>query len=261
MSAGLIPGGGRKLKVLYSFPHALGAPGIGWTAWNQANELVRAGHEVHIVAASITKPVEGAASVRTTLDAVLAPRAASGTRARSRSAPARPFDGRDRQEGRRRRRPRLAAGFGAAPSRRQHARGIPALREVPEHAHRARLRGGRPRNRDARPGAAPWREPHARRTTPRDRGTRMGGRDGAAGSVGGGRADVPRSRIRAAPAVAPPVRLECPSPARSAGRPAVHRRVPRTRRTPQGVALCASGLARLDGVPVGTVPRLRRARP
>jgi len=67
MSAGLIPGGGRKLKVLYSFPHALGAPGIGWTAWNQANELVRAGHEVHIVAASVTKPVEGAASVRTTL--------------------------------------------------------------------------------------------------------------------------------------------------------------------------------------------------
>ncbi|WP_342002011.1 glycosyltransferase family 4 protein [Microbacterium sp. LWH7-1.2] len=55
------------MAVLYSFPHALGAPGIGWTAWNQANELVRAGVDVHIVAASMAKPVEGAASVRTTL--------------------------------------------------------------------------------------------------------------------------------------------------------------------------------------------------
>ncbi|KAF2415573.1 glycosyltransferase family 4 protein [Microbacterium sp. B35-30] len=61
------PGGGGVLAVLYSFPFALGSPGIGWTAWNQANELVRAGVEVHIVAASIAKPIEGAASVRTTL--------------------------------------------------------------------------------------------------------------------------------------------------------------------------------------------------
>ena len=61
------PGGGGVLAVLYSFPHALGAPGIGWTAWNQANELVRAGVDVHIVAASVATPVEGAASVRTTL--------------------------------------------------------------------------------------------------------------------------------------------------------------------------------------------------
>ncbi|MGB4779623.1 glycosyltransferase family 4 protein [Microbacterium sp.] len=59
----------ERLTVLYSFPHALGAPGIGWTAWNQANELVRAGHEVHIVAASIAIPVPGAASTRTTLTA------------------------------------------------------------------------------------------------------------------------------------------------------------------------------------------------
>ncbi|MFF2487735.1 glycosyltransferase family 4 protein [Microbacterium sp. NPDC058062] len=61
------PGGGGVLAVLYSFPFALGSPGIGWTAWNQANELVRAGVDVHVVAASIARPVEGAASVRTTL--------------------------------------------------------------------------------------------------------------------------------------------------------------------------------------------------
>ncbi|MEZ3159179.1 glycosyltransferase family 4 protein [Microbacterium sp. BWT-B31] len=60
-------GGGRELSVLYSFPHALGAPGIGWTAWNQANELVRAGHDVHLVVASLARAVEGAASVHTTL--------------------------------------------------------------------------------------------------------------------------------------------------------------------------------------------------
>lgn len=59
--------GERELVVLYSFPHRLGSSGIGWTAWNQANELVRAGHEVHIVAASVDRPVPGAASVTTTL--------------------------------------------------------------------------------------------------------------------------------------------------------------------------------------------------
>ncbi|MGC5225254.1 glycosyltransferase family 4 protein [Micromonospora sp. DT81.3] len=67
MNARRSMGGGRKLTVLYSFPHALGAPGIGWTAWNQVNELVRAGHEVHVVVASVAKPVEGAASLRTTM--------------------------------------------------------------------------------------------------------------------------------------------------------------------------------------------------
>lgn len=61
------PGGGGVLAVLYSFPFALGSPGIGFTAWNQANELVRAGVDVHVVAGSVAKPIEGAASVRTTL--------------------------------------------------------------------------------------------------------------------------------------------------------------------------------------------------
>ncbi len=59
--------GGERISILYSFPHALGAPGIGWTAWNQVNELVRAGHDVHLVAASIARPVPGLATVSTSL--------------------------------------------------------------------------------------------------------------------------------------------------------------------------------------------------
>lgn len=55
------------MRVLYSFPHALGSPGIGWTAWNQVVELAAAGHQVDVVAASIARPVPGAASVQTTM--------------------------------------------------------------------------------------------------------------------------------------------------------------------------------------------------
>ncbi|GAA2979975.1 glycosyltransferase involved in cell wall biosynthesis [Microbacterium terrae] len=57
------------MRVLLSFPHALGAPGIGWTAWNQADSLVRAGHDVHLVAGSLARPVPGAASITTSLAA------------------------------------------------------------------------------------------------------------------------------------------------------------------------------------------------
>ncbi|GAA4170367.1 glycosyltransferase family 4 protein [Gryllotalpicola koreensis] len=57
----------EPLTVFYAFPHALGDAGIGWTAWNQAAELAAAGHRVHVVAASLSRPVPGAASVRTTL--------------------------------------------------------------------------------------------------------------------------------------------------------------------------------------------------
>jgi glycosyltransferase involved in cell wall biosynthesis len=59
--------GGERISILYSFPHAFGAPGIGWTAWNQVHELVRAGHDVHLVAASIARPVQGLASASTSL--------------------------------------------------------------------------------------------------------------------------------------------------------------------------------------------------
>ncbi|WP_168200419.1 glycosyltransferase [Protaetiibacter larvae] len=57
-----------RLSVVYSFPHALGAPGIGWTAWNQVVELIAAGHRVHLVVASLARPVPGAAGVRRTLE-------------------------------------------------------------------------------------------------------------------------------------------------------------------------------------------------
>ncbi|WP_127792795.1 glycosyltransferase family 4 protein [Agromyces sp. LHK192] len=56
-----------RLRILYSFPHPIGAPGIGWTAWNQVVELIADGHEVHVVAAAFAKPVDGAASRHTTM--------------------------------------------------------------------------------------------------------------------------------------------------------------------------------------------------
>ncbi|MFF2371010.1 glycosyltransferase family 4 protein [Agromyces sp. NPDC058110] len=67
-STGTAARGGERISILYSFPHAFGAPGIGWTAWNQVNELVRAGHDVHLVAASIARPVDGLTSVTTSLE-------------------------------------------------------------------------------------------------------------------------------------------------------------------------------------------------
>ncbi|MBB6390260.1 glycosyltransferase family 4 protein [Microbacterium thalassium] len=120
-----------------SFPHALGAPGIGWTAWNQADSLVRAGHEVHLVAASFARRVPGAASATASLSAgrVRIPHRAIG---RDRA-----FAWHDR----------VAAGVLArtqvdvvhlwplAPgitARAARARGIPAVREAPNtHTRRA----------------------------------------------------------------------------------------------------------------------------
>lgn len=55
------------MRILFSFPHALGTPGIGWTAWNQVDALARAGHDVHVIAASIARPVDPAVRVTTTL--------------------------------------------------------------------------------------------------------------------------------------------------------------------------------------------------
>jgi glycosyltransferase involved in cell wall biosynthesis len=47
------------MRVLYSFPHALGAPGIGTTALNQLRALVRLGIDVDVYAASFAVPVPG----------------------------------------------------------------------------------------------------------------------------------------------------------------------------------------------------------
>lgn len=47
------------MRVLYSFPHALGAPGIGTTALNQLRALVRLGIDVDVYATSFAVEVPG----------------------------------------------------------------------------------------------------------------------------------------------------------------------------------------------------------
>jgi glycosyltransferase involved in cell wall biosynthesis len=58
---------GAPLRVLYSFPDTLGAPGIGTTAWNQAAGLVGLGHEVHVHATAVARDLPGSADTVTTL--------------------------------------------------------------------------------------------------------------------------------------------------------------------------------------------------
>ncbi|MBG6237110.1 glycosyltransferase involved in cell wall biosynthesis [Mycetocola sp. CAN_C7] len=58
------------LSVLYSFPGAFGGPGFGAIAWHQVDELVRAGHEVTLVAASVARPMPGIRSIVRSLDLV-----------------------------------------------------------------------------------------------------------------------------------------------------------------------------------------------
>lgn len=59
--------GGRSLSVLYSFPHGIGSPGIGWTALHQVRALTEAGHRVTVVAASVSVPLGPVARAVTTL--------------------------------------------------------------------------------------------------------------------------------------------------------------------------------------------------
>jgi len=118
------------MRVLFSFPHGLGTPGIGWTAWNQVDSLIRAGHEVHVVTGRLVRPVEGAASVTTSL-------AVGGLRVPHRAlGRERAFRWHDRVARARLRRTAvdvvhlwpLAPGLTAAEAR---ARGIAAVREAP----------------------------------------------------------------------------------------------------------------------------------
>lgn len=51
--------GARPVRVLYSFPHTLGAPGIGTTALHQVRALIAAGFEVTAYATSIAAPLPG----------------------------------------------------------------------------------------------------------------------------------------------------------------------------------------------------------
>lgn len=61
------------MTVLYSFPHPLGGPGIGTTAWETVTALGRAGHQVLVSTTSVARPlpadVSGSVRVRTTLQA------------------------------------------------------------------------------------------------------------------------------------------------------------------------------------------------
>jgi glycosyltransferase involved in cell wall biosynthesis len=60
-------GGSDRLRVLYSFPDMLGAPGIGTTAWGQIDSLLRLGHDVRVHATALARDVPGAKEVVTTL--------------------------------------------------------------------------------------------------------------------------------------------------------------------------------------------------
>lgn len=59
--------GTRPVRVLYSFPHTLGAAGIGIAALHQLRALVRAGFEVTLYATSLAAPVDGLTSAVETL--------------------------------------------------------------------------------------------------------------------------------------------------------------------------------------------------
>jgi glycosyltransferase involved in cell wall biosynthesis len=56
-----------RLRVAFSFPDTLGAPGIGTTAWNQVQGLIGLGHEVRVYATALGREVPGAKEVVTTL--------------------------------------------------------------------------------------------------------------------------------------------------------------------------------------------------
>ncbi len=57
----------NKVRVLYSFPHKLGADRICYTAWQQVNGLSAAGAQVMVHAGVLQRPVPPEVQVRTTL--------------------------------------------------------------------------------------------------------------------------------------------------------------------------------------------------
>jgi glycosyltransferase involved in cell wall biosynthesis len=61
--------GCSAMRLLYSFPHPLGTPGIGWAAFHQVQELIRRGVEVTLVCTSLAEgyEVDGARAVSKTL--------------------------------------------------------------------------------------------------------------------------------------------------------------------------------------------------
>ena len=56
-----------RIRVLYSFPHKLGASRICYTAWQQVNGLSAAGADVLVFPAALSRPVPSGVRVRCTL--------------------------------------------------------------------------------------------------------------------------------------------------------------------------------------------------
>lgn len=54
-----------RVHAVYSFPHVLGAPGIGTTALHQVRGLIKAGVEVTVICTSTAVPVPGAEILQT----------------------------------------------------------------------------------------------------------------------------------------------------------------------------------------------------
>ena len=61
------PGMKKPIRVLYSFPHKLGADRICYTAWQQVNGLAEAGAQVTAFVGVLERPVPPSVKVRTTL--------------------------------------------------------------------------------------------------------------------------------------------------------------------------------------------------
>ena len=57
----------RKLRALYSFPHPLGAAGIGTTAWQQVQAAADLGTEMTVFTTSVARPLRGSVVVVETL--------------------------------------------------------------------------------------------------------------------------------------------------------------------------------------------------
>lgn len=57
----------KPIRVLYSFPHKLGADRICYTAWQQVNGLAAAGVDVHVFTGALQRPVPEGVAVTTTL--------------------------------------------------------------------------------------------------------------------------------------------------------------------------------------------------
>jgi len=57
----------KPIRVLYSFPHKLGADRICYTAWQQVNGLAKAGVEVHVRTGALQREVPPGVSVQSTL--------------------------------------------------------------------------------------------------------------------------------------------------------------------------------------------------